>query len=56
MSRIPQRVLATLALAAGSVVGAPIGARLLARIDERLLKIIFGAFLVAVAVVLGLRG
>jgi hypothetical protein len=45
-----------LALAAGSIVGAPIGAGLLARIDERLLKIVFGAFLVAVAVLLGARG
>jgi uncharacterized protein len=45
-----------LALAVGSVVGAPIGARLLVRIDERLLKIIFGVFLVGVAVLLGLRG
>jgi uncharacterized membrane protein YfcA len=45
-----------LALAAGSIVGAPIGAGLLARIDERLLKLVFGAFLVAVAVLLGARG
>lgn len=45
-----------LALAAGSVVGAPIGARLLARIDERLLKIVFGVFLVGVSVLLGVRG
>ena len=45
-----------LGLAAGAVVGAPIGAGLLARIDERLLKIIFGTFLVAVAVLLGARG
>ncbi len=45
-----------LALAAGSVVGAPIGARLLARIDERSLKIVFGVFLVAVSVLLGVRG
>jgi uncharacterized membrane protein YfcA len=44
------------ALAAGAVVGAPIGAGLLARIDERLLKIIFGTFLVAVAVLMGARG
>ena len=45
-----------LALAAGSVVGAPIGARLLARMDERLLKIVFGTFLVGVAALLGIRG
>ncbi|HEX4324184.1 MAG TPA: sulfite exporter TauE/SafE family protein [Gaiellaceae bacterium] len=44
-----------LALAAGSVVGAPIGARLLVRIDERLLKIVFGLFLVGVAVLLGVH-
>jgi uncharacterized protein len=45
-----------LGLAAGSIVGARIGAELLARIDERLLKIVFGTFLVAVAVLLGARG
>jgi uncharacterized protein len=45
-----------LALAAGSVVGAPIGARLLSRMDERLLKIVFGVFLVGVSVLLGVRG
>jgi uncharacterized protein len=45
-----------LGLAAGSIVGAPIGAALLARIDERLLKIVFGTFLVGVAVLLGVRG
>src|SRR6188472_2261574 len=33
-----------LALAAGSVVGAQVGAGILARIDERLLKVVFGAF------------
>jgi uncharacterized protein len=44
------------ALAAGSIVGARIGAGWLARIDERLLKIVFGTFLVAVAVLLGTRG
>jgi uncharacterized protein len=43
------------ALAAGSIVGAPIGAGLLARIDEQLLKVVFGAFLVGVAVLLGVR-
>jgi len=45
-----------LALAAGSIVGAPLGAALLARMDERLLKIVFGAFLVGVAALLGARG
>ena len=44
-----------LGLAAGAVVGAPIGAGLLARIDERLLKIIFGVFLVGVAILVGVR-
>jgi len=43
-------------LAAGSIVGARIGAELLARIDERLLKIIFGAFLIGVAALLGAHG
>jgi uncharacterized membrane protein YfcA len=45
-----------LALAAGSTVGAPMGARLLARMDERLLKVVFGTFLVGVAALLGARG
>jgi len=45
-----------LGLAAGSIVGARIGAGLLARIDERLLKVVFGTFLVGVAVLLGSRG
>jgi len=45
-----------LGLAAGSIVGARIGAGWLARIDERLLKIVFGVFLVGVAVLLGVRG
>ena len=43
-------------LAAGSIVGARIGAGLLARIDERLLKLVFGTFLVGVGVLLGARG
>jgi uncharacterized membrane protein YfcA len=43
-------------LAAGSIVGARIGAGLLARIDERLLKVVFGTFLVGVAVLVGTRG
>ena len=44
-----------LGLAAGSIVGAPIGARLLARVDERLLKVVFGTFLVGIAALLGAR-
>jgi uncharacterized membrane protein YfcA len=44
-----------LALAAGSIVGASIGAGWLARIDERLLKVIFGVFLVGIAAVMGAR-
>jgi uncharacterized membrane protein YfcA len=40
------------ALAAGSIFGARLGAGILARIDERLLKSIFGIFLVAVAVLM----
>ena len=42
-------------LAAGSIVGARIGAGYLAKIDERLLKIIFGLFLVVIAVIVGVR-
>ena len=38
-----------LALAAGSIVGAQAGARLLARADERKLKLAFGAFMLIVA-------
>jgi hypothetical protein len=44
------------ALAVGSVVGARVGAGMLARIDERLLKAVFGVFLVAVAALMGVRG
>jgi uncharacterized protein len=44
-----------LGLAIGAVVGARLGANLLARIDERLLKIVFGVFLVGVAVLTGVR-
>jgi uncharacterized protein len=43
------------ALAGGSVVGARVGAGLLARIRERPLKIVFGVFLGAVAVLLVLK-
>ena len=42
-------------LAVGSIVGAGLGAGLLARIDERLLKVVFGLFLVGVAVLMGVR-
>jgi uncharacterized protein len=45
-----------IALAAGSIVGARIGAGWLARIDEWLLKVVFGTFLVAVAVLMGTHG
>ncbi len=44
-----------LALAVGAVAGARIGAALLARADERVLKIVFGCFLVAAAVTMGIR-
>ena len=43
-------------LAAGSIVGARIGAGYLARIDERLLKVVFGVFLIGIAVLLGVHG
>jgi hypothetical protein len=42
-------------LAAGSIFGAALGARLLTRIDERLLKLIFGIFMCGVAVFMGMR-
>jgi uncharacterized membrane protein YfcA len=45
-----------LALAAGSIAGARIGAGWLARIDERLLKVVFGLFLIGVAALMGVRG
>lgn len=44
-----------LGLAAGAIVGAQVGARILTRIDERLLKVVFGAFLVGVAALLGAK-
>ncbi len=44
-----------IALAAGSIVGARIGAGYLARIDERLLKVVFGTFLVSVAILMGVH-
>jgi uncharacterized membrane protein YfcA len=40
------------ALAGGSLLGAPLGASLMARIDEGPLKIAFGVFMVVVAIVL----
>ena len=43
------------ALAVGAIAGARVGAGLLARIDERLLKGVFGVFLVAVAAVMAVR-
>ena len=43
------RPVEALALAAGSIVGAQAGARLLARADERRLKLAFGVFLLIVA-------
>jgi uncharacterized membrane protein YfcA len=49
------RVGYALALAAGSVVGARVGAGLLARIQERPLKIVFGLFLGAVSILLATR-
>jgi uncharacterized protein len=50
------RVWPALALAAGSVAGVRVGARLLSRIEERLLKSVFGIFLVGVAVLMAVRG
>jgi uncharacterized membrane protein YfcA len=44
-----------LALALGAVVGARLGASLLARSDERVLRIVFGCFLVAAAVAMAVR-
>src|SRR5512138_3453010 len=43
------------ALAVGAVAGARIGAALLARTDERVLKVVFGCFLLAAAVTMGIR-
>jgi uncharacterized membrane protein YfcA len=44
-----------LALSIGAVAGARVGAGLLARLDEHVLKLAFGVFLVCVAVLMGLR-
>jgi uncharacterized protein len=41
-----------LALAVGAIAGAQVGARLLARVDERKLKLAFGVFMLIVAVLL----
>ena len=49
------RVGYAVALAAGSMLGARVGAGLLARIHERPLKIVFGVFLAAVAILLVTR-
>jgi uncharacterized membrane protein YfcA len=46
------RVWEALALAVGSIAGAQVGARLLARADERKLKLAFGVFLLVVALVM----
>ena len=50
------RVPAAAALAVGSVAGARVGAGLLARLNERTLKSLFGAFLVIVAILMATRG
>jgi len=44
-----------LALAIGAVAGARIGAGLLTRLDEHVLKLTFGVFLVCVSVFMGIR-
>lgn len=43
------------ALTAGAIVGARVGAGLLARLEERRLKLVFGLFLVGVAVLMAVR-
>ncbi len=45
-----------IALTIGSVCGARIGAGMLARLDERVLKSVFGLFLVGVSVLMAVRG
>ncbi|HEX6763447.1 MAG TPA: sulfite exporter TauE/SafE family protein [Gaiellaceae bacterium] len=45
-----------IALTIGSVCGARVGAGMLARLDERILKSVFGLFLVGVAVLMAVRG
>jgi uncharacterized membrane protein YfcA len=49
--RLPE----ALALAAGAIGGARIGAGLLSRLGDRTLKLAFGSFLVAVAVLMAVR-
>jgi uncharacterized membrane protein YfcA len=49
------RVWDALALAIGAVAGARVGAGLLTRLDDYVLKLAFGAFLVCVAVLMGVR-
>jgi uncharacterized membrane protein YfcA len=46
------RVWEALALAVGAIAGAQVGARLLARVDERKLKLAFGVFMLIIAVLL----
>jgi uncharacterized protein len=45
-----------IALTIGSVCGARVGAGMLARLDERVLKSVFGLFLVGVAVLMAVHG
>jgi uncharacterized protein len=49
------RVWDALALAIGAVAGARVGAGLLARLDDDILKLAFGVFLVCVAVLMGVK-
>jgi uncharacterized membrane protein YfcA len=49
------RVVDAVALAAGAIVGARIGADALARIDERRLKLVFGLFLGGVSILMLVR-
>jgi uncharacterized membrane protein YfcA len=49
--RLPEAI----ALAVGAVVGARVGAGLLSRLGDRPLKLAFGTFLVAVAVLMAVR-
>jgi uncharacterized protein len=49
------RVWDALALAIGAVAGARVGAGLLARLEDDVLKLAFGVFLIGVAVLMGLK-
>lgn len=49
------RVAEAATLAAGAIVGARLGAALLARLDEKVLKLVFGVFLVAVAAAMAVK-